>query len=75
MPTRNSMRRSGGRPAQGVEPVRRPAGARSAAAFVRLAMIRIMLRRLTNPTLQTGRISKTYHLENWLSALGQLRAQ
>jgi transposase len=25
--------------------------ARSAAAFIRLAMIRIMLRRLTNPTL------------------------
>ena len=26
-------------------------------------------------TIRDGRISKTYHLENWLSALGQLRAQ
>jgi hypothetical protein len=26
-------------------------------------------------TIRDGRISETYHLENWLSALGQLRAQ
>ena len=26
-------------------------------------------------TIRDGKISKTYHLENWLSALGQLRAQ
>jgi hypothetical protein len=26
-------------------------------------------------TIREGRISKTYHMENWLSALGQLRAQ
>ena len=26
-------------------------------------------------TIRDGRISKTYHLENWLSALGQLRVQ
>ena len=26
-------------------------------------------------TIKDGKIAKTYHLENWLSALGQLRAQ
>ena len=26
-------------------------------------------------TIREGKISKTYHMENWLSALGQLRAQ
>ena len=26
-------------------------------------------------TIKDGRISRTYHLENWLSALGQLRAK
>ena len=26
-------------------------------------------------TIRDGKISKTYHMENWLSALGQLRAQ
>ena len=26
-------------------------------------------------TIKDGRIAKTYHLENWLSALGQLRAK
>ncbi len=26
-------------------------------------------------TIRGGKISKTYHMENWLSALGQLRAQ
>lgn len=26
-------------------------------------------------TIRDGRISKTYHMENWLSALGQLRAK
>jgi ketosteroid isomerase-like protein len=26
-------------------------------------------------TIRDGKISKTYHLENWLSALGQLRAK
>jgi ketosteroid isomerase-like protein len=26
-------------------------------------------------TIRDGRIAKTYHLENWLSALGQLRAK
>ncbi|HEY4041898.1 MAG TPA: ester cyclase [Rhodopila sp.] len=26
-------------------------------------------------TIRDGKISKTYHLENWLSALGQLRAR
>jgi hypothetical protein len=25
--------------------------------------------------IQTIKIAKTYHLENWLSALGQLRAK
>jgi ketosteroid isomerase-like protein len=26
-------------------------------------------------TVQDGRIAKTYHMENWLSAIGQLRAK
>ena len=26
-------------------------------------------------TIKDGKIAKTYHIENWLSALGQLRAQ
>jgi ketosteroid isomerase-like protein len=26
-------------------------------------------------TIQDGKITRTYHLENWLSALGQLRAK
>ncbi len=26
-------------------------------------------------TIRDGRIAQTYHLENWLSALGQLRAK
>jgi hypothetical protein len=26
-------------------------------------------------TIKEGKISKTYHMENWLSALGQLRAK
>jgi hypothetical protein len=26
-------------------------------------------------TIRDGKISKTYHMENWLSALGQLRVQ
>ncbi len=26
-------------------------------------------------TVQDGKISRTYHLENWISAVGQLRAQ
>jgi predicted ester cyclase len=26
-------------------------------------------------TIRDGRIAKTYHMENWLSALGQLRAK
>ena len=26
-------------------------------------------------TIKDGKIANTYHLENWLSALGQLRAQ
>ena len=27
------------------------------------------------PTIRDGKIARTYHLENWLSALGQLRAK
>jgi predicted ester cyclase len=26
-------------------------------------------------TIQDGKIARTYHIENWLSALGQLRAK
>jgi hypothetical protein len=26
-------------------------------------------------TIKDGKIAKTYHMENWLSALGQLRAR
>jgi predicted ester cyclase len=26
-------------------------------------------------TIKNGKIAKTYHLENWLSAIGQLRAK
>jgi hypothetical protein len=26
-------------------------------------------------TVRDGKIARTYHLENWLSALGQLRAK
>jgi predicted ester cyclase len=26
-------------------------------------------------TIKDGKITKTYHMENWLSALGQLRAK
>jgi hypothetical protein len=26
-------------------------------------------------TVRDGKISKTFHMENWLSALGQLRAK
>lgn len=26
-------------------------------------------------TVQDGKISRTYHLENWISAVGQLRAK
>lgn len=26
-------------------------------------------------TIQDGKISRTYHLENWISAVGQLRAK
>jgi hypothetical protein len=26
-------------------------------------------------TIKDGQIAKTYHMENWLSALGQLRAK
>ena len=26
-------------------------------------------------TIKDGQITKTYHMENWLSALGQLRAK
>ena len=26
-------------------------------------------------TIRDGRIAKTYHMENWLSAIGQLRAK
>ena len=26
-------------------------------------------------TIREGKIAKTYHMENWLSAIGQLRAK
>jgi hypothetical protein len=26
-------------------------------------------------TMRDGKIARTYHLENWLSAMGQLRAK
>jgi hypothetical protein len=29
----------------------------------------------TSRTIRDGKIAKTYHLENWLSALGQLRGK
>ena len=28
-----------------------------------------------SPTIKDGRIARTFHMENWLSALGQLRAK
>jgi hypothetical protein len=43
--------------------------------FAQLVFATALLTTASAASAQDGKIAKTYHLENWLSALGQLRAK